>query len=305
MPLTDTAIRNAKPGDKPIKLFDGGGMFLLVTPNGQRYWRLKYRFSGKEKLLSLGVYPDVGLAAARKKRSDARALLDAGIDPSEAKKENKRATRLAAMNSFKAVALAWMEERWSNLASTRKHWPDSRRMCSRGLASAPFSTLTRQKSSPSSSVSTAEVHGLQRTEYAAKSVEYFVLALRRGFAKPIRRKTLLARSRPRRQHTSPRSPTRRRLRRCCARSMRSPAHSRFVARLSSPPYYLCALANCVRPNGRSSIWIGPNGATLSPKQKRSIWCRSPRRQSRFFANSTRLLDAAAIYFLVRGRRIDQ
>ncbi|WP_017922721.1 tyrosine-type recombinase/integrase [Burkholderia glumae] len=111
MALTDTAIRNAKPGDKPIKLFDGGGMFLLVTPNGQRYWRLKYRFSGKEKLLSLGVYPDVGLAAARKKRSDARALLDAGIDPSEAKKENKRATRLAAMNSFKAVALAWMEER--------------------------------------------------------------------------------------------------------------------------------------------------------------------------------------------------
>ncbi|KIX48628.1 integrase [Burkholderia pseudomallei] len=111
MALTDTAIRNTKPSDKPIKLFDGGGMFLLVTPNGQRYWRLKYRFSGKEKLLSLGVYPEIGLATARKKRSDARSLLDAGVDPSEAKKESKRATRLAAMNSFMAVALAWMAER--------------------------------------------------------------------------------------------------------------------------------------------------------------------------------------------------
>lgn len=111
MPLTDTAIRNTKPSDKPTKLFDGGGMFLLVTPNGQRYWRLKYRFAGKEKLLALGVYPETGLAAARKKRSDARSLLDAGIDPSEAKKDGKKAARVAAMNSFNAVALAWMDER--------------------------------------------------------------------------------------------------------------------------------------------------------------------------------------------------
>ncbi len=81
MPLTDKAVKNAKAGDKPVKLFDGGGMFLLVTPAGQRYWRLKYRVNGKEKLLALGVYPDVSLAVARKKRDEAREKLAAGIDP--------------------------------------------------------------------------------------------------------------------------------------------------------------------------------------------------------------------------------
>ena len=111
MPLTDTAIRNTKPGAKPQKLFDGGGLFLLITVAGQRYWRLKYRIAGKEKLLALGVYPDVSLAAARKKRDEAREKLAAGVDPGEAKKADKRAVRIAAANSFESVALAWMEER--------------------------------------------------------------------------------------------------------------------------------------------------------------------------------------------------
>ncbi|WP_233831765.1 tyrosine-type recombinase/integrase [Paraburkholderia sp. ZP32-5] len=111
MPLTDAAIRNTKPTDKAQKLFDGGGLFLLVTPAGRRYWRLKYRIAGKEKLLALGVYPDVSLAAARKKRDEAREKLAAGVDPGEAKKADKRAVRIAAANSFEAVALAWMDER--------------------------------------------------------------------------------------------------------------------------------------------------------------------------------------------------
>jgi len=111
MPLTDPTIRNTKPADKPQKLFDGGGLFLLVTPAGQRYWRLKYRVAGKEKLLALGVYPDVSLAAARKKRDEAREKLAAGVDPGEAKKADKRAARLAAINTFEALALAWMDER--------------------------------------------------------------------------------------------------------------------------------------------------------------------------------------------------
>jgi integrase len=111
MPLTDTAIRNTKPADKAQKLFDGGGLFLLVKPSGQRYWRLKYRVAGKEKLLALGVYPDVSLSAARKKRDEAREKLAAGVDPGEAKKLDKRAARLAAINTFEAVALAWMDER--------------------------------------------------------------------------------------------------------------------------------------------------------------------------------------------------
>ncbi|ONZ18663.1 tyrosine-type recombinase/integrase, partial [Burkholderia cenocepacia] len=107
MPLTDTTIRNTKPAEKPVKLFDGGGLFLLVTPAGQRYWRLKYRAAGKEKLLALGVYPDVTLAAARRKRDEAREKLAAGIDPGEAKKAEKRTARLSAENSFEAVAREW------------------------------------------------------------------------------------------------------------------------------------------------------------------------------------------------------
>ncbi len=88
-------------------------MYLEIAPAGGKYWRLKYRFDGKEKRLALGVYPDVGLAAARKKRDAARELLAAGTDPGEAKKADRRAARLSAINTFEAVALAWMEERKS------------------------------------------------------------------------------------------------------------------------------------------------------------------------------------------------
>ena len=77
MKLTATGVRHTKPGAKPLKLFDGGGLFLLVNPNGSRWWRLKYRFAGKEKLLSLGVFPDVSLQDARERRDGARKLLAA------------------------------------------------------------------------------------------------------------------------------------------------------------------------------------------------------------------------------------
>lgn len=111
MPLTDTAIRNAKPADKPVRLFDGGGLYLEIAPSGGKWWRLKYRFGGKEKRYSLGVYPEVSLAAARKKRDEAREKLAAGIDPGEAKKAEKRASVLAAAHSFEVVARGWMDER--------------------------------------------------------------------------------------------------------------------------------------------------------------------------------------------------
>lgn len=107
MALTDTAIRNAKPADKPIKLFDGGGLFLHITPAGQRYWRLKYRFAGKEKLLAIGVYPDVGLREARDRREEAKRLLGEGVDPSVERKVRKVATVERAANSFEAVAREW------------------------------------------------------------------------------------------------------------------------------------------------------------------------------------------------------
>ncbi|MDP1956692.1 MAG: integrase family protein, partial [Rhodocyclaceae bacterium] len=81
--LTDTAVRTAKPTDKPRKLADEKGLFLLVTPSGGKWWRLKYRFGGKEKLLALGVYPAVTLKDARERREEARKLLANGADPGE------------------------------------------------------------------------------------------------------------------------------------------------------------------------------------------------------------------------------
>ena len=114
--LTDTAIKSTKPKDTPYKLSDGGGMYLLVKPNGGKYWHLAYRFNNKQKLLSLGVYPEVSLKDARKKRDDAKKLLAQNIDPSEAKKEEKRLSILQAANTFEIVANEWLSKR-TNLGS--------------------------------------------------------------------------------------------------------------------------------------------------------------------------------------------
>ncbi len=116
MPLTDTAIRNAKRRARPFKLADGEGMYLLVQPSGARYWRLKYRYAGKEKVLALGVYPDTTLQAARKRRTEAREMLANDVDPGIARKDEKRAVRLLAGNTFEAVAREWYENqrgKWS------------------------------------------------------------------------------------------------------------------------------------------------------------------------------------------------
>lgn len=107
MPLTNTAILNAKPEARPRKLADEKGLFLLVHPNGSKYWRLKYRFGGTEKLLALGVYPDVSLADARQRRDDARKLLANEVDPGTVKQQTKRATKENAANSFEAIAREW------------------------------------------------------------------------------------------------------------------------------------------------------------------------------------------------------
>ncbi|QDQ24905.1 DUF4102 domain-containing protein [Chitinimonas arctica] len=83
MPLTDLQIRAAKPSLASKKLADGKGLFLQLNPNGSKYWRLQYRIAGREKLISLGVYPETGLSEARRKRDDARKLLAAGLDPGQ------------------------------------------------------------------------------------------------------------------------------------------------------------------------------------------------------------------------------
>lgn len=105
MPLTDTAIRSAKPGVKTIKMFDGGGLYLELTPTGSKWWRWKYRVGGKEKRLSLGVYPDVGLKLARQKLEAARQQLAAGIDPSAARRAERIAK--AGAETFEAIAREW------------------------------------------------------------------------------------------------------------------------------------------------------------------------------------------------------
>jgi integrase len=107
MPLTDVAIRSAKPDSKPFKLADGGGMFLLVSPAGGKLWRLKYRFDGKEKLLALGAYPEISLLKARERREAARRLLADGIDPSEQRRAEKAEKQAKNENTFETVARSW------------------------------------------------------------------------------------------------------------------------------------------------------------------------------------------------------
>jgi len=112
VPLTDIKAKNAKPGNKPIKMADGGGMYLLLTPAGGRCWRLKYRFQGKEKVLALGTYPEIALAEARERREAARKQLAHGVDPREHQKALKAAKVAAAENSFEVIAREWYAH-WS------------------------------------------------------------------------------------------------------------------------------------------------------------------------------------------------
>ena len=110
MPLSDLKVRTAAPSDRPYKLADGGGLYLLVQPTGSKLWRLKYRFLGKEKLLSLGKYPDVGLAKARKDRQAAKELLASGDDPGEAKRAALQAKIAEQERTFAALAALFLEK---------------------------------------------------------------------------------------------------------------------------------------------------------------------------------------------------
>jgi integrase len=111
MSLSDAKVRNAKAKTKPYKIADGEGLFLVIMPAGSKYWRLRYYFGGKEKLLALGVYPYVTLADARDRRAAARKALAAGKDPGEVKKETKRLAILKSANSFETVAREWFDKR--------------------------------------------------------------------------------------------------------------------------------------------------------------------------------------------------
>jgi Phage integrase central domain/Arm DNA-binding domain len=110
--LTDTAIRNAKLREKPYKLTDGGGLYLIVNPNGARYWRFRYRIDKKEKLISLGIYPEVSLRAARDRRDEAKKIRRSGVDPSK----HRQAEKIALGETFEAIAREWFAKFSTNWA---------------------------------------------------------------------------------------------------------------------------------------------------------------------------------------------
>lgn len=185
MPLTDTQIRQARPKETPYKLPSENGMHLLVQPTGGKLWRLNYRFEGKHKTLALGSYPDVGLAAARKLRDKAREQIAAGLDPAAARKAEKRARKLAAENSFEAVARSW----WSMWKANRTE----------GTAQAAIRALEihvfpKIGSTPITSIEPADILDLLRPMEAkgitdmlkrtrARIAEIFTFAIANGVAR--------------------------------------------------------------------------------------------------------------------------
>jgi integrase len=116
MALTDSHVRNAKPKAQAYKLGDGRGMYLLVRPDGARYWRLDYRFAGKRRTLALGVYPTVTLSVARARREDAHTLLAQGTDPSAAKKAKRRSALRANETTFEVIGREWIHNQSKRLA---------------------------------------------------------------------------------------------------------------------------------------------------------------------------------------------
>jgi integrase len=146
MALTDIAIRNAKAGSKPVKLADGAGMFLLITPAGGKLWRLKYRIDGREKLLAIGAYPEISLSAARKRREEARVLVATGKDPSREKQRDKVRSGIQAENTFAVVAAEYCtkrkrdgEKRWAPATASRSEYLLS--LLSASIGSVPIGEL--------------------------------------------------------------------------------------------------------------------------------------------------------------------
>ncbi len=122
MPLSELKARSSTGRDRAYKISDERGMHLLVKPDGAKYWRLKYRFAGKEKLLAIGVYPEVTLKEAREKRDEARRMLRDGIDPSDEKQARKRLAKLESTNAFELIAREWIDHRsdkWEAVTRTR------------------------------------------------------------------------------------------------------------------------------------------------------------------------------------------
>ena len=174
--LSEVAVRQAKPGDKAYRLADGGGLYLEVMPNGSRYWRLKYRYGGKEKRLALGVYPGVTLAKAREGARDAKTLLQEGGDPGEAKKQDKQKRLAALANTFTAIADEYLAKRKTEGAAKvtleKLEWILAKKLCPY-IGNKPASEITPTQLLDA--LRRIEDDGLHETAHRAKRVAGQVL----------------------------------------------------------------------------------------------------------------------------------
>lgn len=160
--LTATAVQQSKGQAAPVKLADGGGLYLLVQPGGGKYWRYNYRYAGKRKTLALGVYPDTSLAAARKLHQSARETLASGMDPGEAKRIERVTRHLASADSFEAIAREWMTTKMQD--KSEKH----RSRVKRALEGDLFPTLGKR---PIADISSAELLQALRKIEARGAIE--------------------------------------------------------------------------------------------------------------------------------------
>lgn len=184
MALTNQEIKNAKPRDKQYKLSDGKGLFLLITAKGQKYWRLAYRFGGKQKTLALGVYPEITLAKAREDVIHAREQIRNNQDPSDTKRTQKRTNIDAQQNSFKNVGTEWFEKKkteWSD-GNTKRTWRIIDKYLFPFIGSTPINKITAPELL--SSLRRIESRGTIDTAHRAKQItgQIFRYAIACGLA---------------------------------------------------------------------------------------------------------------------------
>ena len=238
-------IEQAKPGEKPYKLADGDGMYLLVDTKGGRYWRLNYRYAEKQKTLALGPYPDVSLEKARTARDEARKAIREGIDPGEQRKVGKITKEYREAISFEAVAREWHRELspgWT--ASTAKR---NIRVLERSafpwIGERPIAELTAPEL----------LACIRRTGCANWPARCSASASRPGAVSATLPAICEARSLPRERKISRRSPSLRNSASCCGRSGAIRGCSIPVARSSSALCSGCGLERFASSNGRRSI----------------------------------------------------
>lgn len=184
MALTDTALRNAKPKESDYTITDGQGLSILISCKGGKWWRFRYRYLGKPKLISLGTYPEVSLLQARARRDEARALVAEGIDPNQHKQEQKKKAKFEASNTFKAVADDWHELHNKNKSERHqqrvKRWLEFYLYPS--LGNKPVSTIT----APMVLETTATLQKQGKLETAHRIIQtagqVFRYAIQKGFA---------------------------------------------------------------------------------------------------------------------------